>query len=304
LKVVALAGGTGSAKLLCGLTRLPVDLTVVANVGDNIWMYGVYVCPDLDIACYTLAGIADGAKGWGVAGDTFEALDQLSRLGEKTWFRLGDRDLATSLARTALLRAGLTLTDATEFARKGLGVKCPVLPVTDDPVETRVVTPSGNLHLQEFWVRDHGLPAVIRVWYKGARRARVTRRVSSAVSAADRIVICPANPVTSIGPMLAVPGFSRLLSGSGARVLALSPMVGSAPYSGPAGKLMRATGSRPDSLGVVKLYSKFLDCIMISESDSRLKAKIESIGVKCVTSDTGLGSPMDEIRLAEELIEV
>ena len=303
MKVVALAGGTGSAKLLRGLYQLPLDLKVVANVGDNFWVYGVYVCPDIDIASYTLAGVSDRIKGWGQAGDTFEALSQLSRLGAETWFRLGDRDLAVSLARTEMIRRGATLTEATESTRKALGVRCPILPVTDDHVETRVVTPVGDLHLQEFWVRDKGAPKATRVRYRGAKRARVTRQVASALSEADRVVVCPANPVTSVGPMLAVPGFTRLLQDSEARVVALSPMIGGAPFSGPAGKLMKAGGSRQDSLGVADLYSKFLDCILISQDDSALRPRIESLGLGCVTSDTRMTGSSDELRLAKELLE-
>jgi LPPG:FO 2-phospho-L-lactate transferase len=301
LKVVALAGGTGSAKLLQGLVKLPIDLTVVANVGDNFWTYGVYVCPDVDIACYTLAGIADRERGWGLRGDTFEVLGELSKLGEETWFRLGDKDLATCLARTRMLRRGKTLTYATGVLSRKLGVEANLLPVTDDEVETRLATSAGDLHLQEFWVREKGMPKVERVWHRGAKRARVTRRVSSALLNADRVVICPANPVTSIGPMLAVPGFSRLLCES-KRVVALSPMSGRAPYSGPAGKLMKAAGFRHDSVGVAELYSQFLDCIVISEEDSALTLEIGALGVKCMTSNTSIHDENDSLRLARELL--
>ncbi len=302
MRVVALAGGTGSAKLLRGLDSLGVDLTVVANVGDNIWMYGVYVCPDIDIACYSLAGIADGAKGWGVAGDTFEVLKALRRLGLDTWFTLGDRDLATCLARTRALRSGRTLTEATDIERRALGVRCRVLPVTDDPLETRVLTPRGDEHLQEFWVRDRGRPRALGVRYQGASGARVSAAVRSALDEADRVVVCPANPVTSIGPMLAVPGFARLLSKT--HVSALSPMEGEAPFSGPAGKLMRAIGSRQDSAGVAGLYGGFLDSILISEQDRRLERTIESMGVRCICTDTRISAVRDATRLAKELLEV
>jgi len=303
LKVVALAGGTGSAKLLRGLARLPVELSVVANVGDNIWMYGVYVCPDIDIACYTLAGVADRARGWGIAGDTFETLGQLSRMGVQTWFRLGDRDLATSLARTTALRLGKTLTEATEEMRRAMGVRSPVLPVSDDGIETRVVTPQGDMHLQEFWVRDGGKPAVTRVWYRGAREAKVTEEAATAIAKADRVLICPANPITSIGPMLAIPGFARLLSNSEARIVALSPMVGDSPYSGPASKLMGATKHGHDSTAVARFYAGFLDCLVISEEDEGMCKRIESLGVECVTGETRIRNENDELRLARKLLK-
>ena len=302
MRVVALAGGTGSAKLLRGLSRLPIDLKVLANVGDNIWIYGVYVCPDIDIATYTLAGIS-GPRGWGIAGDTFEALRGLSLLGEETWFRLGDRDLAVCLARTEMLRRGKSLTEATRCISKSLGVESPILPVTDDHVETRIKTPAGELHLQEFWVRERGRPRAIGIRYDGTHGARPTREVEAAMRAADRVVVCPANPVTSIGPTLAVTGFRRLFRETDARVVALSPMEGTAPYSGPAGKLLRATGSTSDSFGVAKLYSDFADCIVISEADAAQGEKIRALGMECVTNSTRMMGATDELRLAKVVLE-
>jgi LPPG:FO 2-phospho-L-lactate transferase len=302
LKVVALAGGTGSAKLLRGLQRLGVELTVLANVGDNIWMYGAYVCPDIDVACYTLAGISDKAKGWGIEGDSFEVLGTLGRLGLETWFKLGDKDLANCLKRTELMRSGASLTDAVAEECRSLGVKDAVLPVTDGPVETRIVTTKGDLHLQEFWVRDGGRPRVTKVQYKGAKAARMTDPARRALEGADRIVVCPANPVTSVGPILAVRGVVHALSGSRARVTALSPMVGAHPFSGPAKKLMKAAGIRQDSVGVAESYSKFLDALIISDKDSNLLTEVESTGVSCTTTDTEMKRPEDETRLAQELL--
>jgi LPPG:FO 2-phospho-L-lactate transferase len=302
LRVVALAGGTGSAKLLRGLSALGVNLTVVANVGDNVWMHGLYVCPDLDIAMYTLAGLADKRQGWGIKGDTFRTLAQLGRIGEPTWFALGDLDIATQLVRTRMLREGLTLTSVTEKLRKAFQIAQTILPLTDDPVETRVLTPAGYAHLQEFWVRDRGRPAVRGVAYKGASRARCTRDVEDAVKRADRIVLCPANPVTSIGPMLAIPGFSRMLSRTKARVTALSPMIGKAPFSGPAAKLMKAVGMRPDSVGVAKMYSEFLDSLIVDRSDAGISAEIEELGTKCILSDTLMRDLPAEERLSKELV--
>jgi LPPG:FO 2-phospho-L-lactate transferase len=303
LKVVALAGGTGSAKLLRGLDKLRIDLTVVANVGDNVWMYGLYVCPDIDIACYTLAGVADRARGWGIQGDSHRSLEQLAKLGTPTWFKLGDMDMATCLFRTRLLREGATLTQATRSICSALGVSRNVIPVTDDPVETRIVTPQGDMHLQEFWVRDGGRPSVTRVWYRGARGAMVTEEVKAALEGADRVVLCPANPVTSIGPMLAVPGFRTGLAGCEAKVVALSPMVGTSPFSGPAGKLMKAVGIRADSLGVAKLYSGFLDSLIISDGDVSLKEDIASLGIDCSLADTRMTAASDELRLAKKVLK-
>lgn len=303
MRVVTLAGGTGSAKLLRGLSALDVDLTVVANVGDNFWVHGLYVCPDLDIAMYTLAGLASRRQGWGIEGDTFRTLAQLGQIGERTWFTLGDMDIATQIVRTRMLREGLTLTSVTEGLRKAFRVVQAILPLTDDPVETRILTPAGYVHLQEFWVRDRGRPAVRGVAYKGSSRARFTEEVERAIKRADRVVICPANPVTSIGPMLAVPGFSRMLSRTKARVTALSPMVGRVPFSGPAAKLMKAVGMRSDSVGVAQMYSEFLDSLVIDRSDEGITGQIEELGIKCVPSDTLMKDRSEEKRIAKEMLE-
>jgi LPPG:FO 2-phospho-L-lactate transferase len=302
LKVVALAGGTGSAKLLRGFSRLGVDLTVVANVGDNFWVHGLYVCPDVDVAMYTLAGVADPRQGWGVVGDTYEVLSQLKRLGEPAWFKLGDRDLATQVVRTMMILEGRSLTAVTDHLRRSFKVAHPLLPVSDDPVETHILSPGGLQHLQEFWVRRGGRPRVEGVVYAGASSARPSEKVCKAIEAADRVVVCPANPVTSIGPMLAIPQFVDELILAKARVTALSPMVGRAPFSGPAGKLMRGTGERPDSVGVANLYRRFLDSIVIDSKDSGMKAQIEALGVKVLLSDISLDGPEGELRLAQELL--
>jgi LPPG:FO 2-phospho-L-lactate transferase len=303
LRVVALAGGTGSAKLLRGLSALSVDLTVVVNVGDNFWVHGLYVCPDLDIAMYTLAGLANRRQGWGIEGDTFRTQAQLGQIGEPTWFALGDMDIATQIVRSKMLREGLTLTSATEGLRKVFRVAQAILPLTDDPVETRILTPAGYVHLQEFWVRDRGLPGVRGVVYRGSSQARFTEEVERAIKRADRVIICPANPVTSIGPMLAVPGFSRRLSRTKARVTALSPMVGRLPFSGPAAKLMRAVGMRSDSVGVAQRYSEFLDSLVIDRSDEGVVGEIEELGIRCVPSDTLMRNRPEEKRIAQEMLE-
>jgi LPPG:FO 2-phospho-L-lactate transferase len=303
MRVVALAGGTGSAKLIRGLARLGCDLTVVANVGDNVWMHGLYVCPDIDIAAYTLAGLADRERGWGIAGDTFAGLAQLGKLGADTWFRLGDRDLATHILRTAALREGRSLTRVTEDICARLGSGARVLPATDSPLQTMMLTGAGEMNLQEFWVRRGGRPRVTGVRYAGRERAAVTRQVKAAIEAADAVVACPANPVTSIGPILAVKGMEAALAGCPGRTSALSPMVGAAPFSGPAGKLMRATGHLPNSLGVASLYAGFLDALVIDRSDSALRHRVEGLGIRCLLSDTRLDSPDSEVRLAREVLD-
>jgi LPPG:FO 2-phospho-L-lactate transferase len=302
VRVVALAGGTGSAKLLRGLAGSVPNFTVVANVGDNYWAHCVYVCPDIDIAMYTLAGVSDERKGWGIEGDSFIVTDQLARLGEEAWFRLGDLDFATSFFRTKLLLAGRTLTGVTEMLRTAFRVKQRILPATDSDLETWMVTEAGRMHLQEYWVRDQGRHRVERLEYSGARRARPTAAVNEAISRADRVLICPANPVTSIGPILAIGGMKRLLSRCKARVTALSPMVGKGPYNGPAGRLMRDLGVRPDSVGVAALYAGFVDELVIDRRDAGLRRQIEGRGVSCSTAETLMRTRSDERRLASMLL--
>lgn len=304
LRVVVLAGGTGSAKLLRGLAAVSCEFTVIANVGDNVWMHGLYVCPDVDIATYTLAGIADRERGWGIRGDTFNSLEQMAVLGAETWFRLGDRDLALHVLRTEMVRGrGMRLTEVTDAVRKRLGVEQRILPVTDDSVETRVLTESGDMHLQEFWVKLSGRPEVKAVVYRGADRASPTAEVADAIRMADRVIFCPANPVTSISPILAVSGMREMLAKSSARRVAVSPMLGRAPFSGPAGKMLRAVGFDSSSAGVAKMYSGVVDAILVDRRDADMKEEVERAGVECILSDIEVKGEGDEKRLAEELLK-
>jgi LPPG:FO 2-phospho-L-lactate transferase len=303
LRVVALAGGTGSAKLVRGLAKMGADLTIIGNVGDNFWIHGLYVCPDLDIAMYTLAGIEDREHGWGIQGDSFEILRRLAECGRPDWFVLGDKDITTQVLRTNYLREGLRLTEATAKLCEAYGLSAPILPVTDDQLETYISTSNGPLHIQEFWVREKGRPRTLGVDYYGSQEAVVTQEAAAALKLADRVVICPANPVTSIGLILAVPGMTELLRGVHGRITALSPMIGRFPFSGPAGKLMSATGIRPDSAGVDELYTDLLDALLIYSSDSGLAGDVEKTGVMPLISNTRIVSPNDEVRLARELVE-
>ena len=265
-------------------------------------MYGLYVCPDVDISMYTLAGVANASKGWGIAGDSYHALAQLEKLGHETWFKLGDRDMATCLARTALMASGDSLTGVTSRFCASLGVVHRILPATDDPVETQVLTSKGNMHLQEFWVKNGGRLRVLRVTYQGASKARPTEQVRNAIDSAERIVLCPANPVSSIGPILAISGMRRLIRRSKAKKVALSPMVGRGPVSGPAGKFLRAIGVEPDARGVARLYQDFLSEIIIDRKDGHKEEEIRRMGIACRPSDIVIRGPADGLRLARELL--
>lgn len=298
MKTLILSGGTGSAKLLRGFKKRTTDFAVVANVGDNIWMHALYVCPDLDIIQYALSGLLDKRRGWGVAGDTFNALDQLRRLGEDTWFKLGDKDLAVHILRTELLRRGMTLTAITEELGVRMGVGVSVFPPTDTHMETHIITSRGEVHLQDFWVRRKGRDKVTGIKYVGSDVARPTEKVLHAIEDAQRIIICPANPVTSIGPMLAIKGLREALSESKARKLAVSPMVGKGAFSGPAAKFMRAIGIEANSYGVAKLYSSIIDTLVVDRQDSGLVGKIKELGIDCLQTRTLMRTVREERALA------
>ncbi len=303
MRVVALAGGTGSAKLLRGLSDELGQFTVIANPGDNVWMYGLYICPDIDIAMYTLAGIANRKKGWGIEGDTFAALRQLKAFGEQTWFELGDMDMATCLFRTELLKRGETLTQVTKRLCRWLGVRQDVIPPTDNHVETHIITRQGEMHLQEYWVKRRGRPKSLGVKYLGANTAKVTREARDAILGADKIIICPGNPITSILPILAVGDFRRVLKNSNAYRVALSPMFGRGAFGGPAPALMRASEFEPTSLGVAKLYSDVIDEVVVHDRDGGMKGRIEALGMRCRETNTLMRNRGEERRVASILIE-
>jgi LPPG:FO 2-phospho-L-lactate transferase len=304
-KVVALSGGTGSAKFLRGLQKV-TTFTVISNVGDNAWFHGLYVCPDIDIVTYTLAGVSDGKRGWGVQGDEFRALGQLKKLGsEGTWFNIGDIDMATHVFRTALMKEGKSLTEVTSAVARRLGVRgAKILPATDEHMETHIVTEEkGEMHLQEFWVKERGRLTAKDVRYVGAARARPTPEAARSVLSAQRIIISPANPVTSVMPILSIGGFRELMRKSNARKVAISPMVGKRAFSGPAAELMVARGIKPTSEGVATLYKGLVDALIIDETDRAQARAIESAGVSCVRTSTLMRSRDDEVRLAKVAME-
>jgi len=303
MKVVALAGGTGSAKLLRGLKAELGEFTVVSNVGDNFWNHGLYVCPDIDIAIYTLAGLSDVERGWGINEDTFNVLSQLGRLGEETWFNLGDKDLATHIFRTEQLAKGNRLGDITTMLCERFKVTQRVLPCTDDRVETFITTDIGSMHLQEFWVKHHGDPKVMGVEYRGSEGAKPEEKVLAALESADRIVFCPANPVTSMMPILAVEGVRKAIAKSNARRAAVSPMIAGAPVSGPAAKMMQAIGAEPNSTSVARLYKGLIDSLVIDNADEAEVSALQSEGVRAVKGSILMKDREDERRLAKMVLE-
>ena len=304
MKITALAGGTGAAKLLRGLGRVidPRDLTVIVNTGDDAEIWGLHVSPDLDTVCYTLGGVIDEQKGWGLIGETFHALDQIARFGEPVWFNLGDRDLATHLHRTRLLREGRTLTQITRAIAQALGVPATVLPMSDQPVRTRILGPDGWLAFQEYFVREKAQVEVRAVNYAGAPVARPAPGVLDALRGADAVLVCPSNPITSIGPILAVPGLVETLQATGATVAAVSPIVGGDAVSGPAGRLMAAAGLPVSATGVARAYGGWLDLLVFDEQDRALAPEIRSAGAAPVVAPTMMSSRDAEVALARHVV--
>ena len=302
--IVALTGGTGGAKLVEGLAALldPKELTVVCNTGDDCVFHGLYICPDIDTIVYTLAGLSDDEKGWGLKGDTFAALEQLRRLGSDAWFNLGDKDLATHILRTRLLNEGLKLSAITERIRRALGVEATILPMSDDRIETRVQTSSGEISFQEFFVKERWKPEVMAIRFAGVESSRPAPGVLGAIKTADGIIICPSNPVTSIGPILAVPEVRAALEQTKAPVVGVSPIIGDIAISGPAHKLMRALGVEASPLGVAKSYESWLDTLVIAQEDDGMARQIDALGVKTVCADIRMSSLADEKRLAGQVL--
>lgn len=304
MRVTAIAGGTGAAKLLRGLAAClaPRDLTVVVNTGDDVEIWGLHVSPDLDTIAYALAGRLDRDRGWGLAGETFRCLERMAELGAETWFGLGDRDLATHLARTRELRSGRPLSAVTAELAQRLGVGVRILPMSDDPVRTRIRTPDGWLGFQEYFVREKALVEVRGVEYAGAERARPGPGVLEAIAAADLVVVCPSNPVTSVGPVLAVPGVVEALGTTRAPRLAVSPIVGDAPVSGPAGNLMRARGLPVSPVGVACAYAPWLEVLMIDARDERYAPELARLGVGPVLADIMMSDGAREVALARRVL--
>jgi LPPG:FO 2-phospho-L-lactate transferase len=300
--ITILAGGTGSAKLVRGLAALTDDLTVISNVGDNIWLHGLYVCPDIDTILYALAGILDTQRGWGIQDDTFNFLDQLRRHGEPTWFSLGDRDLATHVIRTHMIKRGDSLTQITETMRKKFRISARIIPSTDDQVTTTVLTDKGKMHLQEFWVKNGGRPQVRDVSFEGSAAAVPNHKALAAIRKSRTVIIAPGNPVSSIGPTLAVKEIRQALAEKKEKVIAVSPLIGESAVSGPALKYMKALGLENSPYGVAKYFGDAVGNFVIARSDHGLAAKIRDLGMAVFETDIMMKNKQAEIRLARYLV--
>jgi LPPG:FO 2-phospho-L-lactate transferase len=308
VSVVELAGGVGGAKLAEGLgSHLGAALTVVVNTGDDLELHGLAVWPDHDTVAYTLAGLDDEDRGWGLRSETWTVMDRLAALGEEPWFRLGDRDLATHLWRTDRLRAGVRPTVVALALRAAMGIAPTILPMADDSVRTEVRTDDGWLEFQEYFVHRHQAPAVHEVRFRGIETARATPEVIDALTGARAIVIAPSNPIVSIGPILALPGIREALMAARSRrvpVIAVSGIIGGKALKGPADRMLTSLGHESSALGVARLYADIADTFVVDAVDVDLAAAIEGLGMRVVALDTIMSDDAARARVAGAILGV
>ncbi len=304
--IVVLAGGVGAARFLQGLVQvIPQEqLTVIVNTGDDRDFYGLHVSPDLDIVIYTLAGVVDEVHGWGIRNDTYHTMQQLTHYGNEDWFMLGDRDLATHIHRTNLLRQGKLLSEVTEQLRNYFSLQIRILPMTDNPVATHIQTPMGLLHFQEYMVKRRCADEVQDVVFVGASESKPSPGVLDAIKEAEAILIAPSNPIVSIGSILAVPGIHNALHEASGMIVAVSPIVGGAPIKGPADRLMHGLGMEVSPVGVARYYRDFLDVMVIDKQDEHLLSKIEDLGIPAVATDTIMRDMATKASLARKVLAV
>jgi LPPG:FO 2-phospho-L-lactate transferase len=304
--MVVLTGGTGGAKFVDALKQLlPArKLALIVNTGDDLEWWGLHVSPDLDSIMYVLAGMLSKDRGWGIDGDTFECVEAVRRMGAPAWFRVGDRDLATHLTRSQLLASGRTLSEATAEIAAALEVQSRILPMSDARVETRVTTPEGELSFQEYFVRERYRPEVRGVRFVGAEQASPAPGVLEAIQSAEAVVLAPSNPITSIGPILAVPGIREALKKTAAPVAAVSPIVGGAAVSGPAGALMASQGLPVSVAGVAQAYSDFLDLLIVDERDAKAAEQLRLSGLQVHCAQTIMKTTDDKAALAATVLQL
>jgi LPPG:FO 2-phospho-L-lactate transferase len=303
--ITALAGGVGAARFLTGLVRLvsAKDLSIIVNTGDDIELFGLHISPDIDIIMYTLAGIVDEEKGWGIRGDTFHCLEALRRYNPEAWFALGDKDLATHMFRTSLLKRGIKLSEVTAEISHALRLTVTILPMTDDKFETRIITEVGSIHFQEYLVERRAQDEVLGVEFLGATTAKPAVGVVESIMEAERVIICPSNPVVSIGSILAMKEVRDALRHADAKKVAVSPIIAGAPIKGPADKLLRGLGLEVSAYSVAKLYADFIDTFVIDTADAAEKNRIEKLGIEVKVTNIIMRSLEDKIRLAKAVLE-
>ncbi len=306
MKWLALAGGVGGAKLALGLSKVlpPSQLTIVVNTGDDEVFHGLHVSPDVDTVMYTLAGLSNPETGWGITGETFQALGRLKEYGADAWFNLGDKDLATHIRRTDLLRQGCSLSEVTQSLRSALGVEHPIVPMSDDPVRTMLSTDLGELPMQTWFVKHRCEPAVSEIRFAGAEHAQPAPEFERALSESDALVFCPSNPFVSVAPILAVPGVRDAIEGFNGLRLAVSPIVGGQAIKGPAAKMMAELGIESSCVGVAMQYQGLCDVFVLDDVDGDRAGDIEALGMRAAVTNTMMITDADKVRLAEYICEL
>lgn len=305
MKITALAGGVGAARLLAGLIRVspPEEITAVVNTGDDFRWMGLYICPDLDTITYSLAGLDNPETGWGVRDETYHCRERLRALGCETWFAVGDRDLATHVYRTHRMHLGDSLSDITAYLGRLNGIRIRILPMTDSPVPTMVHTDEGTLAFQEYFVRRAFRPRVRGFTYEGVENASPAPGVLRTLRESDAIIVCPSNPFISIGPILAVPGMRDALRESPATVMAISPIVAGEALKGPAAAMMHQLGLEVSATSVAALYQDFVDAFVLDSRDDKLRGAVSALGIEAYCMDTIMNNEASKIALAQSIME-
>jgi LPPG:FO 2-phospho-L-lactate transferase len=302
--VVALAGGVGAARFLDGLTRVlaPERIFIIGNTADDAEIHGLHISPDLDTVTYTLSGLADPKRGWGIRGDSFRCLEALGRLGSDTWFQLGDRDLATHLYRTQRLRQGAKLSDVTVEITAALEVRSRIVPMSDDRVRTRICTPTGELEFQTYFVKRRARDKVLDLRFEGASEATPAPGVLETIACAEAIILCPSNPFISIGPILAIRGIREALRSKRERVAAISPIVGGRALKGPAAAMMKSMRLRPVAVEVARLYADFVSIFVLDEVDRKQAVLLEELAIRPVVTNTVMRGLRERKSLARVIV--
>jgi len=299
--VTCLAGGVGAARFLQGLLKIipQENVTAIVNTGDDIELYGLHISPDPDIVIYTIAGIVDEEKGWGIRGDTFNCLNSLKKYGVETWFNLGDKDLATHIYRTKLLKNGTTLDKVIQKLSKAFDIKMKILPMTNCKVIPQIITETGKMHFEEYLVKRKARDKVLNVVLEGVEAATPAPGVLQSIKTTEGIIVCPSNPIVSIGPILAVKKVREALKKTRARIAAISPIVRGATLKGPADKLMRGLGYEVSAYSVAYLYRDFIDVFIMDQVDEAEKERVEKLGVEVITTNTIMKTMRDKVKLAK-----
>jgi len=302
--IVVLTGGTGGAKFVDGLRQMvpQEQLTIVVNTGDDLRWWGLSISPDIDSIVYVLSGLLSKERGWGVQTDTFFCLQAMAQYGEPAWFKIGDRDLATHLLRSQLITDGKTLAEATDEIARRMGIAARILPMSNDRVETRIQTPSGELCFEEYFVKRRYQDVVLSVRFAGADQAEPAPGVVEAILSADAVILAPSNPVTSIGPILAIPQIRQALRETAAEVIAVSPIIGEAAVSGPAASLMSATGLPVSIAGIAQAYQDFLDVLVADTSDSERSKELEHSRLRVHCTNIMMKAAQEKVDLAREVL--